>query len=381
MSKTLDLAMELLAQPSVTPNDSDCQAIIAKRLEALGFRITHYPQGNVSNLWATQHHPGPVLCFAGHTDVVPPGPLEAWESPPFSPTLREGKLYARGAADMKSSIAAMVTACERFIAKNPTPSGSIAFLITSDEEGPAIDGTQAVLRRLKLDNAIPDWCLVGEASSTEKLGDVIKIGRRGSLSGALTIEGTQGHIAYPQLADNPIHAAFSALGEIAALPWDQATADFPATHLQFSYIQSGNPAANNVIPGSLTAHFNLRFSPFIAPETIQHTVGSVLQKHNCRYRLTWTLGGKPFLTPKDSPFVQAVVNTVQAVMGYSPECSTSGGTSDGRFFAEYGCAVVELGPNNATIHKVNECIDVVELEQLSLLYEQILYTTLTSHHT
>jgi succinyl-diaminopimelate desuccinylase len=377
MSDTLDLAKQLLALESVTPKDNGCQTLIAQRLSKIGFEITHFPINQVANLWAKQkNHSGPVLCFAGHTDVVPPGDLNDWTSPPFTPTERKGKLYARGAADMKSSIAAMVTACERFVAKNPQQAGSIAFLITSDEEGPSIDGTQAVLRELKAKNEIPDWCLVGEASSTEKLGDVIKIGRRGTLSGFLKIKGIQGHVAYPQLAKNPIHAALLPLAEICNVKWDEAVAPFPATTLQFSNIHSGT-GANNVIPGLLEASFNLRFSPQITPEEIKKIIEGILTKHGCEFEIKWTLGGKSFLTQTSHDFVQKIASTIEAKMGYAPELSTAGGTSDGRFFAEYGCSVVEVGPNNATIHQIDECIDIEELDELSALYEAILAATLS----
>lgn len=277
---------------------------------------------------------------------------------------------------MKSSIAAMIVACERFVAKNPAQTGSIAFLITSDEEGPAFDGTQAVLRQLHQDNAIPDFCLVGEASSTAKVGDVIKTGRRGSMTAFLQIHGVQGHVAYPQLAKNPIHEALAPLAEIVAHRWDEAIPPFPATTLQFSDIHAGT-GAFNVIPGIVEAHFNLRFSPHITPETIKQTVENILKKHGCEYTLTWKIGGKPFLTPKEHPFVQIVTDAIHKTVGYAPTLSTDGGTSDGRFFAEYGCPVVEVGPQNATAHKVDECIEVSALEQLTDIYEAILSATLS----
>lgn len=370
-TKTLQLACDLLSRPSVTPNDEGCQQLLAHYLEPLGFTITHFMQNNVSNFYAIRGNQQPTLCFAGHTDVVPTGDINAWRHPPFRPTIENNTLYARGAADMKSSIAAMATACERFIAKYPNHKGSIAFLITSDEEGPAIDGTQAVLKILKEHNQIPQWCLVGEASSTDKLADTIKVGRRGSMTGYLKIIGKQGHVAYPQLANNPIHQAMAPLAEIAALTWDEATPPFPATTLQFANIHAGT-GATNVIPGIVEANFNLRFSPQITPEHIQQTIEGVLNKHECEYEIKWVVGGKPFYTDDSSQFIQTVSHTIEKTLGYAPIHSTSGGTSDGRFFAEFGSEVVEVGPINASIHQVNENINVDELEQLSMLYEEIL---------
>ena len=374
-SKTLELALGLLARPSVTPRDEGCQQILANFLEPLGFTIEHITVNQVSNLYAIRGKTEPTLCFAGHTDVVPPGELKAWRSPPFTPTIENNLLTARGAADMKSSIAAMATACERFIAKYPNQSGSIAFLITSDEEGPAHDGTHAVLKILKERNQIPKWCLVGEASSTNKLADTIKVGRRGSMTGYLKIIGKQGHVAYPELANNPIHQ-LAPLAEIAALTWDKATPPFPATSLQFANIHAGT-GATNVIPGVLEANFNLRYSPQITPDFIKLTIENVLKKHNCEYQIEWQVGGKPFYTPDSSHLIQTVSHTIEKTLGYAPIHSTSGGTSDGRFFAEYGTEVVEVGPLNASIHQVNENIKVDELEKLSELYEAILMEMLT----
>ncbi|MBI2790833.1 MAG: succinyl-diaminopimelate desuccinylase [Gammaproteobacteria bacterium] len=371
MSATLTLAKEILSRPSITPDDHGCQQIIAQRLKAIGFEITDYPLNQVSNLWAKRGTQEPTLCFAGHTDVVPVGKEADWLSPPFIPTIRDGKLYARGAADMKSSIAAMITACERFIKKHPSHQGSIAFLITSDEEGTAIDGTQAVLKQLKSLSQIPTWCLVGEASSTDKLADTIKVGRRGSLTADVTVIGKQGHVAYPHLAKNPIHMALKALAEIAQTTWDLGYHPFPATTLQFANIHAGT-GANNVIPGILETNFNLRFSPALTPETIQQKVETILQQHDVEYEIKWRLSGKPFYTNVNSKLVQSVTETIERVLGYCPIHSTTGGTSDGRFFAEYGVQVVEIGPNNSSIHQVNEWIDVEELEQLSHLYEAIL---------
>lgn len=370
-TSTLALARTLLERPSITPDDQGCQTLLDEFLTKLGFDVTHYPIHQTKNIWARRGKEGPVLCFAGHTDVVPPGDLSQWVSPPFAPTIRDGKLYARGAADMKSSIAAMATACERFIAKHPNHKGSIAFLITSDEEGHALDGTQAVLKMLAEKNEIPDWCLVGEASSRQKLADVIKVGRRGTITGYLKIYGKQGHVAYPHLAKNPIHQALQSIQAITDFHWDDGQPPFPPTTLQFANIHSGT-GATNVIPGVLEANFNLRYSPLSPPEHIQSTIKSILDKSGCEYALDWHVGGKLFYTSPDSHLAQVVSQTIEQTLGYAPLPSTDGGTSDGRFFAEYGSEVVEVGPNNATIHQVNECIDVEELENLSLLYEKIL---------
>lgn len=371
MKDLLALTTALLEQPSITPDDKDCQKIIAQMLMKIGFNITHFPFNKTSNLWAKRGSEGPTLCFAGHTDVVPPGDVNLWQSPPFDPTVRDGFLYARGAADMKSAIAAMIIACQNFIAQYPNHPSSLAFLITSDEEGPALDGTQAVLKELQKRDEIPAWCLVGEASSTDKLADTIKVGRRGTLTGYLEIKGIQGHVAYPHLAKNPIHLALRPLQEIADWIWDEGIGPFPPTTLQFVNIQSGT-GTNNVIPGNLKTNFNLRFSPKITPEDIQQIISSIMQKHDCEYDLKWVLSGKPFYTAPNSHLVKIVSNTITQEMGYTPIHSTAGGTSDGRFFAEYGCEVVEVGPNNATIHQMNERIEIAELVQLAKLYEKIL---------
>jgi succinyl-diaminopimelate desuccinylase len=375
-SETLDFAIALLERPSITPLDEGCQQLLASFLEPLGFKIEHIKVNEVNNLYAIRGNEEPTLCFAGHTDVVPTGDISTWRSPPFTPTIENNTLTARGAADMKSSIAAMATACNRFIAHFPNHKGSIAFLITSDEEGPARDGTSAVLKMLKEQNRIPKWCLVGEASSTDKLADTIKVGRRGSMTGYLKIIGKQGHVAYPDLAKNPIHQALTPLAEIAALQWDIATPPFPATSLQFANIHAGT-GATNVIPGILEANFNLRYSPQITPDFIKQTIENILKKHECEYHIDWQVGGKPFYTPDSSHLVQTISNTIEKTLGYSPIHSTSGGTSDGRFFAEYGTEVVEVGPINASIHQVNENIKIDELEQLSALYEQFLVALLT----
>lgn len=375
-SPTFLLAKALLERPSVTPNDQGCQAILSEFLHPLGFELTHYPIHQTKNLWARRGNEQPLLCFCGHTDVVPPGDPAAWVSPPFEPTVRNGKLYARGAADMKSSIAAMATACMRFVEKHPNHAGSIAFLITSDEEGHGLDGTRAVLKMLAEKNEIPQWCLVGEASSCEKLADVIKVGRRGSMTGYLKIHGKQGHVAYPHLADNPIHRAFNALQALVDVKWDQGQPPFPPTTFQFANIHSGT-GATNVIPGVLEANFNLRYSPASTPEIIQEKIKTILDNSGCEYSLDWYIGGKLFYTAPDSIFLKKITEAIEEHLRYAPIPSTDGGTSDGRFFAEYGSDVVEVGPKNESIHQVNENIDLEELENLSTLYEKILIKLLT----
>jgi succinyl-diaminopimelate desuccinylase len=370
MSPTLELAQALIARPSVTPEDAGCQALLAKRLEKLGFTIENLRYGDVDNLWARRGSAAPLFAFAGHTDVVPPGPLDAWDSDPFTPTLKSGELYGRGAADMKSSIAAMVTACERFVPVHPEHAGSIAFLITSDEEGPSINGTVKVVEQLEARHEKIDWCLVGEPSSREHVGDTIKNGRRGSLNGILTIHGQQGHVAYPQLAENPIHRAAPALTELAAQEWDAGNEHFPPTTFQISNIRAGD-GTENVIPGTLEVLFNLRFSTESTAESIQTRVEGILQQHALHYTLKWKLSGQPFLTPAGA-LVDAARSAIATVTGMETELSTSGGTSDGRFIAPTGAQVVELGPSNATIHKVNECVKVAELDDLSVIYEEIL---------
>ena len=370
MSPTLELAQSLIARASVTPEDAGCQPLLAERLEKLGFLVEHLRFGEVDNLWARRGSTAPLFAFAGHTDVVPPGPLEAWDSDPFTPTVRNGELYGRGAADMKSGIAAMVTACERFVAAHPDHAGSIAFLITSDEEGPSVNGTVKVVQKLEARGEKIDWCLVGEPSSRLRAGDVIKNGRRGSLNGMLTIHGQQGHVAYPQLADNPIHRAAPLLAELATLEWDAGNEHFPPTTFQISNIRAGD-GTENVIPGTLEALFNLRFSTESTVESLQARVEDILKRHGLRYTLEWKLSGQPFLTPAGE-LVDAARSAIAAVTGIETELSTSGGTSDGRFIAPTGAQVVELGPSNTTIHKVNECIKVAELDALSVIYEEIL---------
>lgn len=370
MSPTLELARALIARPSVTPDDQGCQQLIGARLAALGFTLEPMNSGAVTNLWARRGTAGPLLAFAGHTDVVPPGPENAWTSPPFRPEVRAGLLYGRGAADMKGSIAAMVTACERFLAEHPDHRGSLAFLITSDEEGSATEGTVKVIETLEARNEKIDWCLVGEPSSVEQAGDVVKNGRRGSLSGTLSVRGVQGHVAYPQLADNPVHRALPALTELAAAVWDDGNEFFPPTTLQISNIQAGT-GATNVIPGTLEVLFNFRYSTASSAASLRQRVHTLLDRHGLEYRLDWFHSGGPFLTPAGA-LVDAVRVAIRTVTGLETELSTSGGTSDGRFIAPTGAQVVELGPVNATIHKVNECVAVDELERLTRMYEGVL---------
>ncbi len=370
MSDTQDLVRDLIARDSVTPDDAGCQSVLAGRLGAIGFTVEHLRFGEVDNLWARRGTDGPLLAFAGHTDVVPPGPLDAWQSDPFAPEVRDGYLYGRGAVDMKSSIAAMVTACERFVAAHPAHRGSIAFLITSDEEGPSIDGTVRVVEHLEARNEKIDWCLVGEPSSRERTGDIIKNGRRGSLNGKLRIHGKQGHVAYPGLADNPIHRAAPALAELAAVEWDGGNAHFPPTSFQISNIRAGD-GTENVIPGTLDVMFNLRFSTESSVESIRTRTHAILDRYGLDYTLDWKLSGQPFLTPAGE-LVDAATQAIRKVTGIHTGLSTSGGTSDGRFIAPTGAQVVELGPVNATIHQVNECIRVSEIDDLSVIYEEIL---------
>lgn len=374
MSKTLELAKDLISRQSVTPEDAGCQALMCERLAAIGFTIEDLKFGEVSNFWARRGTEGPVLAFAGHTDVVPTGPEANWQSPPFEPTITDGKLYGRGAADMKGSLAAMVTACERFVEQNPNHKGSIAFLITSDEEGPAKDGTVKVVEHLEARGEKMDMCLVGEPTSTAKVGDVIKNGRRGSLGCRLTIHGQQGHVAYPHLADNPVHRFAPAMAELTAEAWDNGNEFFPATTFQISNINAGT-GATNVIPGDLIVDFNFRFSTEVTDEQLCQRVEALLKKHKLDYTLDWALSGQAFLTPKGE-LVDAMRSAIKTVCGIDTELSTSGGTSDGRFIAPTGAQVVELGPLNATIHKVDEHVGVEELEQLSAIYEQILVNLL-----
>jgi succinyl-diaminopimelate desuccinylase len=373
---TLTLAQELIRRPSISPEDHGCLQVIGHRLEAVGFRIERMPFGPVENLWARHGSARPVLCFAGHTDVVPTGPREEWQTDPFEPVVRDGLLYGRGAADMKSGLAAMVTASERFVAAHPDHGGSVAFLLTSDEEGPSIDGTRRVVETLEARGEKIDWCVVGEPSSTETLGDVVKIGRRGSLSGKLTVHGIQGHIAYPHLADNPVHALAPALAELANRVWDKGNDYFPPTSFQVSNINAGT-GAPNVIPGELRARFNIRFSTEQTVEKLQQTVAEILNRHKVNYTLEWFVSGLPFFTPPGD-LSAAVERIVKANTGRKPELSTTGGTSDGRFIAPTGAQVVELGVINATIHKVNEHVRVADMAALSKIYEQVMQALLSA---
>ncbi|WP_207062351.1 succinyl-diaminopimelate desuccinylase [Motiliproteus sp. SC1-56] len=372
---TLSLAMDLISRPSVTPEDAGCQAVMIERLEKLGFEIEQLPFEDVSNFWARRGTQGPLFCFAGHTDVVPSGPEDQWSHPPFKPGIHEGKLYGRGAADMKGSLAAMVTALERFIERHPDHRGSIALLITSDEEGDFINGTTRVVDVLEARDEKIDWCIVGEPSSTDKVGDTIKNGRRGSLSGNLKVHGIQGHVAYPHLVRNPIHLAAPALAALATQVWDQGNDYFPPTSFQISNIHAGT-GANNVVPGDLEVMFNFRFSTEVTAEQLKERVKQILEAHELDYALDWTLSGNPFVTA-EGELVEACKQSVKAITGLDTELSTSGGTSDGRFIAPTGAQVVELGPCNATIHKVNENVRARDLDTLSELYENILARLLT----
>jgi succinyl-diaminopimelate desuccinylase len=370
MPDTLALTCDLMSRASVSPVDDGCQALMGARLAALGFRVENLRFGNVDNFWARRGTGAPLFCFAGHTDVVPPGPLEEWHSDPFTPVIRDGVLYGRGAADMKSGLAAMLTACEEFIRRHPDHRGSIAFLITSDEEGPSIDGTKRVVELLRSRGEAIDWCLVGEPSSESVLGDTIKIGRRGSLSGRLTVHGIQGHIAYPQLADNPIHALAPALAELASRTWDRGNAHFQPTTFQVSNIAAGT-GAPNVIPGELKARFNLRFSTEQTIESLQATVAAILAKHRVKHTLDWFISGYPFLTTPGT-LSEAVARAVKEELDVTAKLSTGGGTSDGRFIAPLGAQVIELGVVNATIHKANECVRVEDIERLRRTYRRAL---------
>lgn len=371
---TLALACELISRPSVTPDDAGCLALIAERLQALGFACERLDRAGVSNLWARRGQAAPVLCFAGHTDVVPPGPADAWRTPPFTPTLIDGMLYGRGAADMKSSLAAFVTAIERFVAACPEHRGSIALLLTSDEEGIATDGTVKVVEALAARGEHLDYCIVGEPTSVNTLGDMIKNGRRGSLSGTLRIKGQQGHVAYPQLARNPIHAFAPALAELAAMRWDDGNEFFPPTTWQVSNIHAGT-GANNVIPGVCEVMFNFRFASVSSADELQRRTCAVLDRHGLEYEIDWHLSGKPFITGRGR-LVGALSAAIRDTLGVDTELSTSGGTSDGRFIADICAEVVEFGPVNASIHKVDECIAIDAVEPLSVVYERTLQALL-----
>jgi len=370
MPSTLDLAIELIRRPSITPEDAGCQALLCERLAALGFGIEPLPFGEVTNCWARRGDARPLFCFAGHTDVVPTGPLEHWTSDPFDPVIRDGRLYGRGASDMKGSLAAMITATEGFLAAHPDPAGSIAFLMTSDEEGPARDGTVKVIEWLESRGEKIDYCLVGEPSSDRQLGDLIKNGRRGSITGQLTVHGKQGHVAYPQRAKNPLHACAPALAALIAEVWDQGNAFFPPTSFQIVNLNMGT-GADNVIPGRLEAQFNLRFSTELDTDDIKRRVETILGRRGFDYDLDWHLSGNPFLTPQGA-LVDVTRAAIAEITGTEPQLSTAGGTSDGRFIAPTGVQVLELGPVNATIHQIDECVGVQELVQLSRIYGRIL---------
>lgn len=370
MSPTLDLLKQLIACPSITPEDAGCQDIISDRLKAAGFSIEFMHFGEVTNLWARFGSIGPLFVFAGHTDVVPPGPLDAWDSDPFTPTERSEFLYGRGAADMKSGLAAMVVAAENFVRNNPNFTGSIAFLITSDEEGLSINGTKKVIRELVDRSEMIDYCVVGEANSHHVLGDQIRVGRRGSLNGKLTIFGKQGHVAYPDIAKNPIHLVASALNELTTTEWDKGDEHFPPTTFQISNIHSGT-GANNVVPGRLEMLFNFRFGTAVTVTELQKRVTDILEKNKLNFELEWNHSGDPFLT-KQGKLIAATQQTIKVLTGLDPILSTAGGTSDGRFIASTGAEVVEVGPCNASIHQVNEHIRIADLDKLTEIYYGIL---------
>lgn len=371
MSAVFDLTAELIRRPSVTPDDAGCQALLGERLARVGFTIEHLRYGEVDNLWATHGEGGPLLVFLGHTDVVPTGPVSQWRSDPFEPVVRDGHLYGRGAADMKGSVAAMAVALEQFVTAHPDHRGRVGFLMTSDEEGPTnLDGVRRVAEHFRSIGERIGWCVVGEPSSKATLGDLIRVGRRGSLSGTLTVHGVQGHVAYPEKAKNPIHAFAPALAELAAERWDEGNADFPPTSFQVSNLNAGT-GANNVIPGTLTALINFRYSTASRAEDLRARTEAILGRHGLDYRVEWNLSGEPFLSPAGGVLRDAVVGVCHGLCGIEPEQSTGGGTSDGRFIAPLGAEVVELGPVNATIHKVDECVSVSDLEKLPGLYQAI----------
>ncbi len=374
-SATIELAKQLISRRSVTPEDDGCQALMIERLEALGFHIERLQFEEVTNFWARRGSKGPLFCFAGHTDVVPTGPETNWDYPPFEPVMEDGFLCGRGAADMKGSLAAFITALERFIEHHPDHDGSIALLITSDEEGPFINGTTRVIDHLEARNEKITWCIVGEPSSTAKVGDVIKNGRRGSISGDLTIRGIQGHVAYPHLVENPIHMAAPALNDLASELWDEGNEFFPPTSFQISNIHAGT-GATNVVPGHIDVQFNLRFSTELSAEQIKERTYEILNRYGLNFDINWTLSGNPFITERGD-LVDACVDSIKAITGLDTELSTSGGTSDGRFIAPTGAQVVELGPINATIHKVNERVKADDLDTLSSLYENSMAKLLT----
>jgi len=370
----LQLAQELIRRRSVTPDDAGCQELIASRLSAAGFRCEPIRCGTVTNLWARRGEARPLLCFAGHTDVVPTGPLTQWQSEPFTPSVRDGKLYGRGAADMKSSIAAFIVAAEAFVRERPEHSGSIAFLLTSDEEGPSVDGTVRVVERLKARGETMDYCIIGEPSSAEVLGDMVRVGRRGSLSARLTVRGVQGHVAYPEQVKNPIHLLAPALAEIAVTTWDNGNEFFPPTSFQVSNLNAGT-GAENVVPGSAEVQCNFRFSTASTEQSLKERFEGVLMKHGLDYAIAWTLGGKPFLS-KQGRLTEAVKQSLQSNAGRPPTLSTGGGTSDGRFIIDICPEIVELGPVNASIHTLNEHIELDAYDRLPRIYLDILRSLL-----
>lgn len=375
MSSVLELTLDLLSRPSVTPDDAGCQALIAKRLAAAGFHCRSLRFNDVDNLWATHGKDGPVLAFLGHTDVVPTGPAADWCSPPFEPSVRDGYLYGRGAADMKGSVAAMVVALEEFVRAWPDHTGQVALLLTSDEEGPALDGVRRVVETFRSEGTTIDYCVVGEPSAKHVLGDLIRVGRRGSLSGTLTVRGVQGHVAYPEKALNPIHALAPAISELVAERWDEGNDDFPPTSFQVSNIHAGT-GANNVIPGVLEALINFRYSTASRAEDLATRCEAILQSHGLHATVQWHLSGEPFLSKPGGKLRAAVAASCAAAFGVEPEQNTGGGTSDGRFVAPMGAEVVEIGPVNASIHKVDESISLADLERLPLLYHDIIVRVL-----
>lgn len=371
---TLDLACALIARPSVTPRDAGCQELVAARLELLGFAVESMRYGEVDNLWARRGTSAPVVVFAGHTDVVPTGPRDGWTSDPFAPTIRDDKLYGRGAADMKTSIAAFTTAVEAFVAEHPRHRGSIALLLTSDEEGPAVDGTAKVVDALRARGERLDFCIVGEPTSVDRCGDTVKNGRRGSLSGRLVVHGIQGHVAYPQLARNPVHQAVPAIAELAATEWDRGNTFFPPTTWQISNVHAGT-GAGNVIPGTLDLEFNFRFSTASTVDGLEARVREILDRHGLEYDLAWTVGAEPYITAAGH-LVEAVSQAIERVTGARPQLSTTGGTSDGRFLATWSGEVVEIGPLNGSIHKLNECVPVSDIERIHRVYYETLVNLL-----
>ena len=369
-TQSLELAKELISRPSVTPDDRDCQKLLAERLQKIGFAVEELHFGDTKNVWLRRGTQAPVFCFAGHTDVVPTGPVEKWDSPPFEPTEHEGRLYGRGAADMKTSIACFVTACERFVTEHPDHQGSIALLITSDEEGDALDGTTKVVDVLKARGELIDYCIVGEPTAVDKLGDMLKNGRRGSLSGSLTVKGKQGHIAYPHLAINPVHTFVPALLELTQEVWDEGNEYFPPTSFQISNINGGT-GATNVIPGELNVKFNFRFSTESTEEGLKQRVHSILDKHGVQYDLQWSCSGQPFLT-QAGKLTDVAREAIAEICGVEAELSTTGGTSDGRFIKAIAKELIELGPSNATIHQINENVRLEDIPKLSAVYEGML---------